>query len=274
MLALSATKVSCMSLLEPLLFTLVLRLREALIRGAIWAFVGLLYAMLFVFFSVFSGYWKLPAEPYFVALLLSGTIGAIIYSSMRLAVFMAGLLFPISILYFTLNEGHITLTTVLTILLPAGIIIGGLYSFFDRNSRIDCADAKSLAGFSVGCFLGLGYLLGKPWLSSLSLPWLIAIACPLTGMFYVTVVPTFIRLYRNLLPPVGDGALVGGFVAIFIAFCSFIMASSIDNSMAGTLVPEVEQVLERLPSAMLGGLLGAGLAGVVSGLMLREWQDL
>lgn len=263
-----------MSLLEPLLFTLILRLREALIRGAIWAFIGLLYAMLFVFFSVFSGYWKIPAEPYFVALLLSGTIGAIIYSSMRLAVFMAGLLFPISILYFTLNDGNITLSTVLKILVPAGILIGGLYSFFDKNSRIDCADAKSLAGFTVGSLLGLGYLFMAPWLEKIPLPWLVAIACPLTGMLYISVVPTFIRLYRNLLPPVGDGALVGAFVAIFIAFCSFIMASSIDNSMAGTLMPEVELVLERLPAAMLGGLCGAGLAGVVSGLMLREWQDL
>jgi hypothetical protein len=263
-----------MSLLEPLLFTLVLRLREALIRGAIWAFVGLLYAMLFVFFSVFASYWKLPAEPYFVALLLSGTIGAIIYSSMRLAVFMAGLLFPISILYFTLNDGNITLGTALKILLPAGLLIGGLYSLFAKGSRIDCADAKSLAGFTIGSILGIGYLLAEPWLKNLPLPWLIAIACPVTGMLYVSVVPTFIKLYRHLLPPVGDGALVGGFVSIFIAFCSFVMASSIDNSMAGALLPEVEQVLERLPSAMLGGLLGAGLAGVISGLTLREWQDL
>lgn len=263
-----------MSLLEPLLFTLILRLREALIRGAIWAFVGLLYAMLFVFFSVFASYWKIPTEPYFVALLLSGTIGAIIYSSMRLAVFMAGLLFPISIIYFTLNDGNITLVTVLKLLVPAGIVIGGLYSFFDKGSRIDCADAKTLAGFTVGCGLGLVYLLAMPIAGGLSLPWLVAIACPLTGIIYVAVVPTFIRLYRDLLPPVGDGALVGAFVAIFIAFCSFIMASSIDNSMAGTLMPEVELVLERLPAAMLGGLCGAGLAGVISGLMLSEWQDL
>lgn len=263
-----------MRLLEPLLFTLTLRLREALIRGAIWAFIGLLYAMLFVFFSVFAGYWKLPADPYFVALLLSGTIGAIIYSSMRLAVFMAGLLFPISILYFTLNEGNMTLGTALKILLPAGLVIGGFYGFLAKGSRIDCADAKSLAGFSVGSVLGLGYLWAEPWLQNLPLPWLIAIACPLTGVFYVSLVPGFIRIYRHLLPPAGDGALVGGFISIFIAFCSFIMASSIDNNMAGTLLPEVEQVLERLPSAMLGGLLGAGMAGVVSGLMLREWQDL
>lgn len=263
-----------MSLLEPLLFTLILRLREALIRGAIWAFIGLLYAMLFVFFSVFSGYWKLPAEPYFVALLLSGTIGAIIYSSMRLAVFMAGLLFPISIFYFTLSDGNMTLTALLKILLPAGLVIGGLYSLFAKGSRIDCADAKTLAGFCVGGILGLGYLLAEPWLKQIPLPWLVAIACPVTGMLYVFVVPTFIRLYRDLLPPVGDGALVGGFVAIFIAFCSFIMASSIDSSMAGTLMPEVEQVLERLPLAMLGGLLGAGCAGIISGLMLSEWQDL
>ncbi|MEO5344656.1 MAG: hypothetical protein H7842_15315, partial [Gammaproteobacteria bacterium SHHR-1] len=96
----------------------------------------------------------------------------------------------------------------------------------------------------------------------------------LTGVLYVLLVPTFIHLYDDLLPPVGDGALVGGFVAVFISICSFVMASSVDTGMAGNLVPEVELVLEQLPSAMLGGVIGAGLAGVISGLLLTDWQDL
>ncbi|MET0042186.1 MAG: hypothetical protein ABW100_01540 [Candidatus Thiodiazotropha sp. 6PLUC3] len=50
-----------------------IRINEALIRGAIWAFIGLLYGMLFVFFSAFAEYWQLPVNPYLFAGVLSGT---------------------------------------------------------------------------------------------------------------------------------------------------------------------------------------------------------
>jgi hypothetical protein len=263
-----------MSISQPDTSVFLLRLREAGIRGGIWAFIGLLYAVLFVFFVVFSPRWAIPADPFFVAAVLAATIGALIYSSMRLAVLMAGLLFPISIILFTLGGGALDLLRLLSIMLPAGVLMGAVYGYFSRGSRIRCADAKTLAGFSVGVLVGLLYMLLSARLQGVSLTWLVAIMSPLTGLLYVMVVPTFIRLYNDLLPPLGDGALVGGFVAVFISICSFVMASSVDTGMAGNLVPEVEQVLERLPAAMLGGVLGSGLAGVVSGLLLTNWQDL
>ena len=76
------------------------RAKEALVRGAIWAFIGSLYAMLFTFFASLTEYWQLPADPVFLAGILAGTIGALIYSSMRLAVLMTVIISPISIFYF------------------------------------------------------------------------------------------------------------------------------------------------------------------------------
>ncbi len=253
---------------------MILRFREAAIRGGIWAFIGLLYAVLFVFFVVFSPRWNLPADPVFVAAVLSGTIGALIYSSMRLAVLMAGLLFPISIIKFTLGGGELDLISLLIVMVPAGAVMGAIYGYFSRGSRIRWADAKSLAGFSVGVLVGLLYMMLSSQLQGVTLAWLVAVMSPLTGVLYVALVPTFIRLYDDLLPPFGDGALVGGFVAVFIGICSFVMASSIDTAMAGSLLPQVERVLEQLPTAMLAGVVGAGLAGVASGLLLTDWQDL
>ncbi|QFY89839.2 hypothetical protein D5125_10230 [Magnetovirga frankeli] len=263
-----------MSLTKPEPPVMILRLREAGIRGGIWAFIGLLYAVLFVFFVVFSRRWDIPADPFFVAAVLAATIGALIYSSMRLAVLMAGLLFPISIIMFTLGGGELDLLHLLAIMLPAGALMGALYGYLSHGSRIRCADAKTLAGFCVGVLVGLLYMLLSSRLQGVPLAWLVAAMSPLTGVLYVLLVPTFIHLYDDLLPPVGDGALVGGFVAVFISICSFVMASSVDTGMAGNLVPEVELVLEQLPSAMLGGVIGAGLAGVISGLLLTDWQDL
>jgi hypothetical protein len=257
-----------------LLADLLLRLREASIRGAIWAFVGLLYAMLFVFFSVFATHWLLPAQPYFIAAVMSGTIAALIYSSMRLAVLMASLLFPISIIKFTLAGGQVSLGALHALMVPAGVVMGAVYGYFSSGSRIRRADAKTLTGFAAGVLVGLLYLLLSPLLSGVSLVGLLGVTSALTGALYVLLVPSFIRLYDDLLPPVGDGALVGAFVAVFIGLCSFVMASSIDTGMAGALSPEVETVLAQLPSAITGGALGAGLTGVLSGLLLTGWQDL
>ncbi|MCU7926748.1 MAG: hypothetical protein KZQ97_09930 [Candidatus Thiodiazotropha sp. (ex Dulcina madagascariensis)] len=57
------------------------RAKEALVRGAIWGFIGLLYAILFVFFAILAEYWLLPIDPLFLAGILAGTFGALIYSS-------------------------------------------------------------------------------------------------------------------------------------------------------------------------------------------------
>jgi hypothetical protein len=193
---------------------------------------------------------------------------------MRLVVLMAALLFPISIIYFTQFGGDIDLAGWFKVMLPAGILIGVVYGYFSTNSRIRRADAKMLAGFIVGALIALGYLVAEHLLSDLSIAWIVGIMCPLTGALYVLVVPTFIKLYQDILPPAGDGALLGACIAVFVSFCSLVMAGSIDSSMAGTLVPEVEAILQRLSPAATGGVLGAGLSGMVSGLVLTEWQDL
>jgi hypothetical protein len=258
-----------------ILDVLILRGREALIRGAIWGFVGVLYAILFVSFGVIAEHGNWPINPTFLAAIMAGTISALMYSSMRLAVLMALLLFPLSIFYFTQMGGTITLVGQLKVMMPAGILIGAFYGLLSSGSRIHRADAKTLAGFSVGILVGLGYLLVESLIEDPQpIALTVGILCPLTGALYVSVVPTFIRFYHDLLPPMGDGALVGACIAVFISFCSFLMAGSVDVQYAGALNPEVARILDLLPAAVLGGVVGAGTGGVISGLLLFEWQDL
>ncbi len=252
-----------------------LRAREALIRGAIWGFVGVLYAILFVSFGTMAEHWALPIDPTFLAAVMAGAISALMYSSMRLAVFMASLLFPLSMFYFIQEGGLISLEGQLKLIMPAGILIGAFYGLFSKGSRIHRADAKTLAGFSVGILVGLGYLVVETWIQKPQpIALTVGILCPLTGALYVSVVPTFIRLYKDLLPPVGDGVLVGACIAVFISFCSFLMAGSLDVQYTSVQIPEVARILDLLPAAVFGGVAGAGAGGVISGLLLFEWQDL
>ena len=98
--------------------------------------------------------------------------------------------------------------------------------------------------------------------------------CPFTGGLYVLFVPTFIRYFDNLLPSMGDGALVGIGVSVFIALSVFVMTNSISADSAGAYLPQIERINTLLPQAILGGLIGGGVAGVVSGLFFSRWQDL
>jgi len=250
------------------------RLKEALIRGAIWSFVGLLYALLFSFFAALTSHWQLPVDPVFLAGILAGTLGALIYSSMRLAVLMTVIVSPISIFYFILAPWPVNLIYLLLIVSAIGALIGGLYGIFSMGSRIHRADAKTLAGFSAGWIASLLYLALSQFTGSLSLSTLVAIMCPLTGIIYVWIVPSFIKHYDNLLPPVGDGLMAGIGVSVFVALAFFVMISTIDSTVAGPLMPALQALSEHLPQSMLGGVIGGGAAGIISGLMLTDWQDL
>ncbi|MCU7917550.1 MAG: hypothetical protein KZQ95_04240 [Candidatus Thiodiazotropha sp. (ex Epidulcina cf. delphinae)] len=250
------------------------RAKEALVRGAIWGFIGLLYAILFVFFAILAEYWLLPIDPLFLAGILAGTFGALIYSSMRLAVLMTIIISPVCIFYFILADRPVNPLNLLLIVAIAGALIGAMYGNFSVASRVNRADAKTLAGFSSGWLASLGYLLLSNLIDAASMSMIIAFMCPLTGILYVSMVPGFIRIYDNLLPPVGDGLIVGIGVSGFVALSFFVMISSVDNSVAGPLLPALDRVRETLPGAVAGGMLGGGLAGIISGLLLTDWQDL
>ncbi|MGD8912855.1 MAG: hypothetical protein PVI97_04175 [Candidatus Thiodiazotropha sp.] len=250
------------------------RLKEALIRGAIWAFIGLLYAMLFVFLAAFADHWQLPIDPNLFAGVLAGTLGALIYSSMRLAVLMTTIISPISIFYFIISDHPIDLLILVALVSVVGAVVGALYGVFSMGSRVNRADAKTLAGFSAGWLASLLYLLVISLTAPIAINIVVAILCPLTGILYVALVPGFIKLYDNLLPPVGDGLIVGVGVSGFIALCLFVMIGTIDSDVAGPFITALEVIHGNLPGAIVGGIFGAGLAGIVSGLLLTNWQDL
>jgi hypothetical protein len=251
-----------------------IRIKEAFIRGAIWAFIGLLYGMLFVFFSTFAEYWSLPINPYLFGGVLSGAIGALIYSSMRLAVLMTTILSPLCIFYFIFAGKPTSLSIIMIIAMLIGAIVGALYGSFSKGSRVNRADAKTLTGFSAGWIVSLCYLLFSNFSASHQIAIIVALMCPLTGILYVFLVPGFIKLYDNLLPPIGDGLMVGVGVSVFVTLSFFIMISSIDQEIAGSLIPVLQNIHHNLPGAMLGGVIGGGSAGILSGMLLTKWQDL
>lgn len=259
---------------SPLPPTLVLRTKEALVRGVIWAFIGLLYGMLFTFLAEISKEWRLPIHPFFVSGVLAGTIGALIYSSMRLAVLLAIIISPVCLLFFIFASEPVSPSELMKIVIPGGAIIGGLYGLLSKSSRVYRADAKMLTGFTAGLLASLGYLSVANHIQSAPLGVIVAIMCTVTGWLYVFFVPTFIRFLNNLLPPVADGALAGTSVAIFLTVCFLIMITSISTGQEAEQLPLIKDILKQLPQAVTGGMLGGAFGGFLSGLFLTKWQDL
>ncbi len=250
------------------------RSKEAFVRAVIWGFIGSLYGMLFVIFAVLADEWGLPVHPYLFSGVLAGTIGALIYSSMRLAVLMAIIISPVCAILMLFSSTPITPINLLLIIGTVGALAGAIYGRFTTNSRVNRADAKTLTGFTAGLLVAVGYVAFSKQLSNIPLGIVIGIMCPITGLIYVSLVPRFIRAFGNILPPAGDGALVGVGVAIFLTLCNFVMVHSIDIDSTGAFHELVHHLQAAMPQAILGGLVGGVLGGIISSMFFERWQDL
>lgn len=260
---------------QPMNNELVLRGKEALVRSLIWSFVGVLYGILFIyFFSLASEYALDNALALAAACVLASAVAALIYSSMRLAVIVAPFASIVSILFVIINGDDSSLGLMLMLVLAVGTVTGAVYGAMVKQSNVYRADAKTLAGISAGVLvavLGSLLILGFP---DFPLGLVVALMCLLTGSIYVTIVPGFITRFNKLLPPIGDGALVGAGTSVFVGLFLFVMVTTVTPETAGDLRELMESIRENLLQAILGGMLGGAVAGFFSGMMLRQWQDL
>ena len=250
------------------------RTQEALIRATVWAFIGSLYGMIFIFFYNLAEHWLSAVNPLLLAGSLAGTLAALIYSSMNLAVIIASVS-SISCLIFVISSGnHINLPYLLLTTAIIGAITGSIYGVRATQSRIHRADAKTLTGFCSGTVVAVLFLILSFLIPSISLTLIVGFSCLLTGALYVILVPSFIQRFDKLLPPMADGAMVGAGTSVFIALLFFVMISGITPEVAGELESLTENIRFTFLPAALGGMLGGGISGFISGVMLKEWQDL
>jgi hypothetical protein len=251
-----------------------LRTKEALFRAVIWSFIGVLYGMLFVLAYSLAIYFAKDYYPIFIAGTLSGCIAALIYSSMRLAAIVTPLASVTSIATIISQGQVVEITNLLIFTGIVGVITGAIYGFMVRQSRVYRADAKTITGILSGAIVSLVCALFYDVYPDFPLFFLIAIMCFLTGSLYVIFAPFCVEHLDNILPPVGDGAIAGGGTSMFVGLVLFIMVTGVTPESAGELAEVTSQIRDFMPAAIIGGLLGGGISGFISGLLLREWLDL
>ena len=98
-----------------------------------------------------------------------------------------------------------------TILIGAvvGLIVGTLYGWQEKRSRICCADAKILAGLLAGIAASLFALILGLLFEELVYPKSAMAIAPIAILVYVTATPWFVRRCQLIVPAAVDGAIVG-----------------------------------------------------------------
>lgn len=247
---------------------------EVIFTGLIWAYMGIIFGTVFVglvrFFEQLS--WPVLAE--IPAAALAGAIGAVFYGSMQLTVFaaMAGTLASFG--FLALAPGPVHPLHMLGASALGGFLVGAAYGQGFKNSRVYRADAKIVAGLCAGIISSA--LLSALFIVAGRLPlWATTMfLCGATGFTYSLIVPGLIKRLHDLLPPAGDGAVVGAGVAGFVGLMIWVMVAELDSQYTGPYTVLAHNFLERLPEAAGGAALGGAVAGIVVAITGKGAQDL
>lgn len=244
---------------------------DIILRAVVWGFVGLIFGFIF---SVLDR--SLDAVPvlslrYAVATAAAGAIGALVYGNLRLAVIISSVAFVAItgqlILFSSATTGAVLLTGSVV-----GLVVGAVYARLTDSPGLQRADAKALAGASAGLLASLLVIVPSWFIGEIPYPWLTAVVCPVTGLVYVAVSRQFSERFSNLLPPLGDGALVGAGIGLLIGLLFLLAAGSVDNPLSTPYRAFTSAVLDTLAPAVLGAAAGALLAGAARALLGRPDQ--
>lgn len=256
------------------------RLKDAGARSVIWAFVGALFGVLFIAsqhaLKGFGG----PIDPLVLAGACAGAVGALIYSSMRLAVVTAGVSTVLLIgLQFTLGirperlAGPVDTMTWLGAAAAVGAVVGAFYGYASPGSRVNRAVAKTAAGLVAGGSTGLLWWLVVRSVGDVPLWLTVGVLVPAVGWSYVFLATYFVRWGSRWLPRVIDAALVGAAVASVVALGYWAVVASVNPALAGEAGLD-RNLLAALPEALVAGAGGGMVAGFVRGMLGFGWYDL
>lgn len=206
------------------------QLEEAILRGAIWAFVGVIFGFVFVVLAEFLREMLSPQFRIPIAIIGAAVLTAVFYGSMRLTVMVANFTF-IAMVVYTWGNPQPTLEPLILVGGGIGLVVGAIYGLKDKHSRVFCADAKIVAGLYAGVLASvLAYLLTL-LLQEAAYPWAAIIAAPIAILIYIASAHWFIKRCHHWIPPAGDGAIVGCGVGAATGLMFTIMAATLDPDL-------------------------------------------
>ena len=252
-----------------------MRLGQMVLRGAIWAIVGVVFGFLFVVLSAYLDGIVSPPLVLFAATVGASGLTALFYGSMRLTVMVANFTF-IAMVFYTWGNAQLTLEPLIYIGGIVGLLVGTIYGAKEKQSRIFCAEAKIVAGLFSGALAAvLGYLPGLFFDAPAHL-WAAMIGAPAAILIYVTSARWFVDRCHRFLPPVVNGGLVGMGAGAATGLLFMIMAGTLDPDLLAKSyhLSLIEHVESYWLSAVSGAAVVCFLVGVLRSLLNVRWYNL
>jgi hypothetical protein len=249
---------------------------ETAVRGAIWALIGVIFGFLFVVIAELLADQVGPPYAVPAAIVLAAGLTSLFYGSMRLAVLVANLTFIAIMLFTWQSGGGATLDLLVFLGGGLGLAVGAAYGWYDKGSRVCCADAKTIAGLVAGGVAAMAVAPLALLVADIDGRWLAMIGAPLALLVYVSIARWFIDRCHGLFPPVVDGALVGLGVGVFIGLLCLIIAGALDAALLSE--PAQQALVQRVEAAWPGTVFACAAAcfpvGVLRSVLGVAWYDL
>jgi hypothetical protein len=251
-----------------------LTLEEILFRGLIWMFAGIIFAFLFLILREYVRDLLPPALRELVATCGAGVLTTMIYGSMRLTVIIGNVAFIVMLAYVGTSPLGTSLEPLIFIGASLGICLGALYGWQDKQSHICRADSKIIASLVATIPTSLILIIPTFFIGDLNYPVATFLMTPLVILIYVSIARWFVVRCCNLLPPAGDGALVGLVIGLMTGFLFMLMAASLNESMQGQAQMVFDRIYQDLLPALGGGAAGAFIMGAIRAMLHVRWYDL
>lgn len=248
--------------------------RLALLRGIVWGMIGMIYAPLFIGLAeLFQGLGFGPLT-YVVSAALAGAVGAALYGAREIALIATGIGVLVGVMMLILFAEQVSVVQVAVAAAGVAALVGLTFSFPARCSRH--VPGKTMAGLMTGAFCGGLLAVAEPLHPApFSAFAVLAFLVSVNGVLYVATVRWWLALSRRLHCESRPCYIIE---SVVMAVLAGVAAGSV-WMMIGPLISfesELWQAAsaamhERMPLAVLGGLFGGAVAGVLLEFFRFSW---
>ncbi|MFB1486546.1 MULTISPECIES: hypothetical protein [unclassified Thiocapsa] len=254
--------------------TLAPRWRMALLRGIVWGLIGMIYAPLFTGLAELFHGLGFGHGTYIAAAALAGAVGAALYAAREVALIATGIGVLVGVLVLTLFAERVAVFHVVLVAAAVAGLVGLTVSFPARCSRH--VPGKTMAGLATGA-IGGGFVAlvepfhANPFSSFAVLAFLVSV----NGVLYVATVRWWLsvshRMHCESRPCYIIESLVMATLAGVAAGSVWMMIGPLVDFESGLWQSASAAMHDRIPMAILGGLFGGAIAGLLLEFFRFSW---
>lgn len=250
------------------------RLRLAFLRGIVWSLIGMIYAPLFLGLSELLSGLGWGYASYVGAAGLAGAAGAVLYGARELAIISTGLGAIVGVAMLIVFSGGATLAGVVLLAAALAAAVGLTVAFPKRCSRH--VPGKALAGLMTGAFSGAVLAVAESLHSApFSIFPTLAFLVSVTGVLYVGTVRGWVALAHRMRLEAHPCYLIEAAIMAALAGVAAGSVWMVSGPLLGVAEGPLQSAMIAMHSeirqAVLGGLFGGGVAGVLLQAFRFSW---